>query len=73
MREVIVRWSSAFDSGRWSNVGDDRGTTRPQNHEELEQSWLLPLWACQRQDSVLPTLPTNPLSNLGVDAACRLS
>ena len=25
MREVIVRWSSAFDSGRWSKVGERSG------------------------------------------------
>ncbi len=50
MREVIVRGGavrSTVDGGaRWGITGR---TTRPQNHEELEESWLLPLWACGKK------------------------
>ena len=54
MREVIVRWMeqcvrqwTVEQGGR--AVGITGRTTRPQNHEELEESWLLPLWACGKK------------------------
>ena len=42
--ERCVRQWTVEQGGR--AVGISGRTTRPQNHEELEESWLLPLWAC---------------------------